>query len=358
MIRIMAKTISFTTNVGCRIQCKFCPQDDIMTSYTEKENISKISFGDPPMMTYQTFVDMLEKIPKDVVIIFSGFTEPYLNPECGKMIEHTFQKGYRIEILSTLVGMTLDDVDILKKIEKKLIKLTIHLPDTEKYAKIALTDQFKQVLKKIVSLPIENTYFMTMGTLPEEIENIIGIKVHASQMVNWAGHIDDGIVTERIEGPTVCSMHEDRDNKYIPPIILPSGDVVLCCKDWSMEYILGNLLKCSFDDLYQSKTYKDVTQKMASDDDNVLCRNCEFAIPVNKMKEHKQKLEELQIYSTNEISKKLNDIWETFLWRPIDPEGLLHFYPKIKNNEMNYVEIEKHVKNSPEYLSLPKKRNA
>ena len=97
---------------------------------------------------------------------------------------------------------------------------------------------------------------------------------------------------------------------------------------------------------------------MASDDDNVLCRNCEFAIPVNKMKEHKQKLEELQIYSTNEISKKLNDIWETFLWRPIDPEGLLHFYPKIKNNEMNYVEIEKHVKNSPEYLSLPKKRNA
>ena len=153
-------------------------------------------------------------------------------------------------------------------------------------------------------------------------------------------------------------MHEDRDNKYIPPIILPSGDVVLCCKDWSMEYILGNLLKCSFDDLYQSKTYKDVTQKMASDDDNVLCRNCEFAIPVNKMKEHKQKLEELQIYSTNEISKKLNDIWETFLWRPIDPEGLLHFYPKIKNNEMNYVEIEKHVKNSPEYLSLPKKRNA
>ena len=147
------------------------------------------------MMTYQTFVDMLEKIPKDVVIIFSGFTEPYLNPECGKMIEHTFQKGYRIEILSTLVGMTLDDVDILKKIEKKLIKLTIHLPDTEKYAKIALTDQFKQILKKIVSLPIENTYFMTMGTVPEEIENIIGVKIHASQMVNWAGHIDDGIVT-------------------------------------------------------------------------------------------------------------------------------------------------------------------
>ena len=354
----MGRTISFTTNVGCRIQCKFCPQDDIMTSYAKTENISKIEFGSPPLMTYQKFVSMLEKIPKDVVIIFSGFTEPYLNPECGKMIMYTFEKGYRMEVYSTLVGMTLEDVDILKKIEKKLIRLTIHLPDVEKYAKIAITNQFKQVLEKIVSLSIENTYFMTMGTVPEEIEKIIGIKVHASQMVNWAGHIDDGLATERIDGPMICSMHEDMDNKNIPPIILPSGDVVLCCKDWSMEYILGNLLECTFEELHQSKTYKEVTQKMASKNDDILCRNCEFAVPVNKIKESQQKMKELQIDTTDSISQKLDEIWMTYLWRPIDPEGLLHFYPKIKNNEMNYVELEEYVKNSPEYLSLPKKRNA
>ena len=351
----MARTITFTTNIGCRVNCKFCPQDDIMKSYAEKENIPKINFGDPSMMSYEAFVTMIEKVPKDVVVIFSGFTEPYLNSECSKMIEYTFEKGYRIEIFSTLVGMTLEDVDILKKIEPQLVKITIHLPDTEKYAKIALTEQFKQVLKKIVSLPIQNTFFMTMGTVPEEIEKMIGIKIHASQMVNWAGHIDDGLVTERNEGPLVCSMHEDRDNKYIPPIIVPNGDVVLCCKDWSMEYVLGNFLKCSFDELYESEIYKEVTKKMASENDNVLCRNCEFAIPVNQIKETERKLEELNIKSTDIISQKLNDIWVTHLWRPIDPEGLLHFYPKIMNNEMSITEIEEHVKNSPEYLSLPKK---
>ena len=354
---IMARTITFTTNIGCRVNCKFCPQDDIMKSYAEKENIAKINFGDPSMMSYEAFVTMIEKVPKDVVVIFSGFTEPYLNPECSKMIEYASDCGYTIQVFSTLVGMTLEDVDILNRV-KKLLRFTIHLPDKEKYAKIALTEQFKQVLKKIVSLPIQNTFFMTMGTVPEEIEKMIGIKIHASQMVNWAGHIDDGFVTERNEGPLVCSMHEDRDNKYIPPIIVPNGDVVLCCKDWSMEYVLGNFLKCSFDELYESEIYKEVTKKMASENDNVLCRNCEFAIPVNQIKETERKLEELNIKSTDIISQKLNDIWETFLWRPIDPEGLLHFYPKIKNNEMNYVGIEKHVKNSPEYLSLPKKRNA
>ena len=351
----MARTITFTTNIGCRVNCKFCPQDDIMKSYAEKENIAKINFGDPSMMSYEAFVTMIEKVPKDVVVIFSGFTEPYLNSECSKMIEYTFEKGYRIEIFSTLVGMTLEDVDILKKIEPQLVKITIHLPDTEKYAKIALTEQFKQVLKRIISLPIQNTFFMTMGTVPEEIEKIIGIKVHASQMVNWAGHIDDGLVTERNEGPLVCSMHEDRDNKYIPPIIVPNGDVVLCCKDWSMEYVLGNFLKCSFDELYESETYKEVTKKMASENDNVLCRNCEFAIPVNKKKKLEQKLKELKIDPQDNISQKLEEIWQNFLWRPIDPEALLQFYPKIKNNEMSFVDMEEHVKNSPEYMSLPKK---
>ena len=82
----MARTISFTTNVGCRIQCKFCPQDDIMTSYAKTENISKIEFGSPPLMTYQKFVSMLEKIPKDVVIIFSGLFIPALRYFPGRSV--------------------------------------------------------------------------------------------------------------------------------------------------------------------------------------------------------------------------------------------------------------------------------
>ena len=124
-----------------------------------------------------------------------------------------------------------------------------------------------------------------------------------------------------------------------------------------MEYVLGNLLECTFEELRQSKTYKEVTQKMASENDNILCRNCEFAIPVNKRKESEQKMKELQIDSTDNISQKLEEIWQTLLWRPIEPMALLHFYPKIKNNEMSFAELEDHVKNSPEYLSLPKKCN-
>ena len=347
----MSTAITITTNIGCRVQCKFCPQDDIMTSYAEKEKGPKIEFGNPVMMTYQTFVSILEKIPKDISIIFSGFTEPYLNPECGKMIEYAFERGHGIQVFSTLVGMTLLDVDILKKVNEKLTKFVIHLPDVEKYAKIALTSELKQVLEKIISLPIKNTRLMSMGTVPEKIENIIGVKINASEMVSWAGHIDYVDQNETVDGPILCGIDDGGDNKGIPAVVVPSGDVVLCVKDWSMEYILGNLLKCTFEDLYQSKRYKEVIQRMASDNDNVLCRNCEHAISVKKIQESEQKLKDLQIDRTDKISQKLDEIWQIYLSRPIDADGLIYFYDKIKNKKMDLTEIVRHVKNSSEYLS-------
>jgi radical SAM protein with 4Fe4S-binding SPASM domain len=190
-----------------------------------------------------------------------------------------------------------------------------------------------------------------MGTVPEKIENIIGVKINSSEMVSWAGHVDCVDQTETVDGPILCGIDEGGDNKGIPAVVVPSGDVVLCVKDWSMEYILGNLLKCTFEDLYQSKRYKEVIQIMASDNGNVLCRNCEHAISVKKIQESEQKLKELQIDRTDEISQKLDEIWQIYLYRPIDADGLIYFYDKIKKKKMNLTEIVRHVKNSSEYLS-------
>jgi hypothetical protein len=194
-----------------------------------------------------------------------------------------------------------------------------------------------------------------MGTLPDEIKEIIGMDVKASEMVDWAGNIEFGRKTDRISGPILCTMNRSKNNRDIPPIILPNGDTVLCCKDWSMDYVLGNLLDCSYDELFQSKVYHEVLKKMQSENDDILCRNCEFALSVNKEKNLKQKFVKLGIDSSNKIGIKLNEIYQNYLLRPIDPEGLLFFYMQIKNNSMNYDDIEKQITQSSEYLSIPKK---
>lgn len=348
----MNNSVDITTNIGCRVQCKFCPQDVSMSNYATKNNFKKIDFGTPILMSYHTFVKILKKIPKNVLIRFSGFTEPFLNQECGKMIKYASDNGYQIQLYSTLVGMTANDVDILNTV--KLQKFVIHLADIEKYAKIPLA-LHKKILEKIVTSSMENVFFMSMGTIPDEIKTIIGMDVKASEMVNWAGNIDFGRKTDRIIGPILCTMNRSKNNRDIPPIILPNGDTVLCCKDWSMDYVLGNLLDCSYDELFQSKTYNEVIKKMQSENDDILCRNCEFALSVNKEKSLKQQFVKLGINPSDEIGIKLDEIYQYYLMRPIDPEGLLFFYMQIKNGSMDYTDIEKRIMQSSEYISIPKK---
>ena len=64
----MNNSVDITTNIGCRVQCKFCPQDVSMSNYATKNNFKKIDFGTPILMSYHTFIKILKKIPKNEII--------------------------------------------------------------------------------------------------------------------------------------------------------------------------------------------------------------------------------------------------------------------------------------------------
>ena len=71
--------------------------------------------------------------------------------------------------------------------------------------------------------------------------------------------------------------------------------------------------------------------------------------------------EKLQIKPSDEIVIKLNEIYKKLLKREIDLEGILYYYPQIKNGKIEYGELENHVKKSPEYTivqKMPKTKTA
>ena len=49
-----------------------------------------------------------------------------------------------------------------------------------------------------------------------------------------------------------------RCDRIYQNVLLPNGDVVLCCMDWSAEHVLGNLKRDRFEDLYRSETFRRV----------------------------------------------------------------------------------------------------
>ena len=65
--------------------------------------------------------------------------------------------------------------------------------------------------------------------------------------------------------------------------------------------------------------------------------------------------EKFDIVPSDKILKKMNDIFEKNLKRGVDPEGLLVFYPQIKNKTMDYADFEKIIQESIEFKLLQKK---
>ncbi len=89
----------------------------------------------------------------------------------------------------------------------------------------------------------------------------------------------------------------------------------------------------------------------------------EQSLEIEKLKKilHELVYEKLGIKSTDKEMIKLNEIYTKLLRREIDAEGLLYFYPQIKNNEMSFDELEKHIRNSNEFIiteKMPKSKTA
>jgi len=63
-------------------------------------------------------------------------------------------------------------------------------------------------------------------------------------------------------------------------VLLPNGNVALCCMIYDLKHIVGNLLTGTYDSLFESEEYKKVLRGQAGDESvDIACRSCELAVP-------------------------------------------------------------------------------
>jgi len=232
--------MEITTIIACKVQCDFCPQELLIREYSSANKKENINYGNPEIMSFETFKICLDKIPKSIPIAFSGYAEPFLNPECAKMILYAHDSGYKVQVYSTLVGLTLKDVDQFKHIPFKIFH--VHLPDKEMFAKIAVNKNYQDVLKKLVASNIKNLRGMTMGTLHPKIKEILKPNILPDKMGDRAGNLKNmAIKFERKKGPLVCNRDSKMSliDRLDENVLLPNGDVALCCNDYGLQNILN-----------------------------------------------------------------------------------------------------------------------
>ena len=282
----MPKTIShleITTVIGCKNNCTFCPQEKLIRRYKSLYGNKNI------VMSLDDFKTIIDKVPLDIRIDFSGFSEPWLNPDCTNMILYAYETGHKnIAVYTTTIGMNINDIQKIEHIPFKIFSL--HLPDAYGHMHIDITADY---IDKVITLQdsnIKNITYMSMTTMHPElygITNNFGIPLMVTRANNLqiTDNIQDKIEhTNKVtHGKVRCPnlLHGETHN-----VVLPNGAVALCCMDYNLDHIFGNLLRIPYTDLFKSKEYRNF---LAAQDDNsngfCLCRVCHDAIVLDKTDE-------------------------------------------------------------------------
>lgn len=256
----MSPNLEISTVIGCRMGCDYCPQGIHVANYVKRSRLTTMQFQD--------FVTILSTVPKEVEIVFAGMAEPWLNASCTNMVLHAFQEGYKVGVYTTGSGMRPSDVEYIKSLPFSFFAL--HLPDAHGRMKLNITDQYLRVISELVKMPHS---CMVIGELHPEVETVTGpVQDGSDGLYSRAGLIKT-LAIPRKSGVLHCSACGPKIDHNV---VLPNGDVLLCCMDYAQKHIIGNLLKTEYTDLFHSVEYLKVMEGLKKEGE-IICRYCEIS---------------------------------------------------------------------------------
>ena len=300
-------SLEITTSIpkqGCIVDCVFCPQRVLKKVWDS----GRFENTNNRFLSLDGFKKAIDSVPVEITIIFSGFTEPWLNREATKMLVHAHEKGHPVAVFTTGVGMRLEDIEIIKDIPFSggpNRNFTLHLPDADRKAKHPINKNYIKVVEKIKEAGIQNLELMAMGRLHSDFRKIYS---ESTVTIPHMWHRAGNLLTESDLRPeiladfsSVNTVHHDKSKtcgcveKLYHNVLLPNGDVSLCCMDYNLDEILGNLF---------TQKYEEIIPNPNTTFD--LCMNCENATdPPPKMNTLQILLEKF----INEPEDNLNKFW-------------------------------------------------
>ena len=153
----------------------------------------------------------------------------------------------------------------------------IHVPDDQITMNLEVDKDYLEILEELFKNNINKIQCVCMGEgkIVKKVEELIdkyGIDKKKVRLNNRSGNIEFISKKEKIKGKILGCMHWQK------PVVLPNGDVFLCCNDYNLDHYLGNLLKNSYESLFEGEEFKKIEKSLENEDIESLCRYCSYAI--------------------------------------------------------------------------------
>lgn len=326
----MNGTMEITTKIGCTMRCKYCPQSLLIREYTQDSKR-------PIMMSMDTFKQCIDKIPDYITIDFSGMCEPWLNPQCTDMVEYAAKAGHPIRIFTTLVGMAMNDIERLGRLEVE--QLVLHLPDAQGNASIPVdADYIKRLSVMIHTVEARNKGISCHGTLAQKVVPLIDQSWNiGSELIDRAGNLElEDIKHQETPGEIFCDLCGFELNHNV---LLPDGSVVLCCMDYGMKHILGNLLTQSYEEIVSGEVMNGLRDGLHAGNSEILCHSCSNARSTNDLMRLylNQKEETFKLWC--DVNQRNHRLYELTEWSAQQTEAKTYLTEQCKNKDARIDEL-------------------
>ncbi len=197
-------------------------------------------------MSVDRLKQILSNTPKDIQVDFTGFCEAFLNPLASEMMRYSVEQGFRTVLLTTLTGFTKHDADILKGVEFSDVLVHEYEGTPIDYPDFNRKEQW-------IRDAVKTNHYERF-------------KLRKEDRWSRAGNLYD---VEPKSGPFECGW---TGREFYRNVVLPNGDVYLCCMDYGLKHKLGNMIETHYNDLDRDKIVRATTEENS----DVICRKCEI----------------------------------------------------------------------------------
>ena len=290
--RGMPISISIEPTTSCNLRCPDCPSG--LRSFTRPTG----------MMKRELFESIVDQLPELSYLIFYFQGEPYLHAELLDMVKYASKK--KIYTATSTNAHFLNDEAARKTVESGLDRLIISIDGTEQetYQSYRVGGKLDKVIegtknvlrwKQLLNSKTPHVIFQFLVVKPNE-HQISDVKALAKQLGVDEVKLKTAQIYDYENGsdliPTIDKYSRYKRNAggsysiknglldecwkmWHSCVITWDGKVVPCCFDKDAHYVLGDLNKNSFQEIWKGEKYNEFRQSLFSSRSEIeMCRNC------------------------------------------------------------------------------------
>ena len=303
----------------CNFQCKFCPTGD-------KELLKSVN-RPKGMMEYDLFCKIIDdtaefnKKIRRINIYKDG--EPFLNKDVCKMISYAKKKNVAESIETTSNGSLIDEKTAIDIINSGLdvIRISVEHVNNQGYKDITKTFSDYETIKKNIKFLFEekerrnshlkiNVKIIDVNLSEAEKETFlndfsqISDSVYIDTLMGWSSTDKKDFLLGKEVNTGMDSKNQLKKDRVICPepfktlSINFNGDVSICCVDWAMDTVIGNVKDEHLKDVWNGEKMKFFRKTQIEGKRNELksCSNCQYIQGLNVLSDLDNYADELKKY--------------------------------------------------------------